>query len=74
MNEADSSARALHLDYAYARVGDPGWAGYARTLEDAQQACQGAAVGGLRWSAERRGWIARDPEGDALYLIDHLTG
>ena len=74
MNLAESCALALELDYAYARVGDPDWTGYARTLADAQQACQGAAVGGLRWSAERRGWIARDPEGDALYLIDHLTG
>ena len=73
MNEADSSALALELDYAYARAGDPGWTGYARTLEDAQQACQGVAIGGLRWSAERHGWIARDPESGLLYLIDHLT-
>lgn len=74
MNEADSSALALHLDYAYARLGDPDWAGYARTLEDAQQACQCAAIGGLHWSAEQRRWIARDPGSDALYLIDHLAG
>jgi hypothetical protein len=74
MNEADARALALHLDYAYVRAGDLGWAGYARTLEDAQQACQGVAVGSLHWSAKQRSWIARDPERGALYLIDHLSG
>ena len=72
MNEADGRALALNLDYAYFRQNDLEWFGYARTLEDAQQACQGAAAGGLRWASEPRGWIAHDPETGALYVIDHL--
>jgi hypothetical protein len=72
MNEANSSAVALKLDYAYFRDGSLDWAGYARTLEDAQQACQGAATGPLHWAPEPGGWISRDPETGALYVIDHL--
>ena len=72
MNEADGRALALNLDYAYFRQDDLEWSGYARTLEDAQQACQGAAAGGLRWASKPRGWIAHDLETGALYVIDHL--
>lgn len=65
-----SLALQLGLDYAYQN--GLGVQGYARTLEDAMQECQGVATGPLHWASLGDQWVARDAETGEFYRIEQL--
>jgi hypothetical protein len=59
------------VGYEFANSYDLGFGGFCLTLEEAQQECQAAAAGDLRWAeVDTNVWAARDTVDGALYQID----
>lgn len=62
---------AVAVGYAFSSSHDLNWGGFCQGLEEAQQECQAAAAGDLRWALVDEGvWAARDTIGGALYQIE----
>ena len=65
---------AVAVGYQFVNSRDINWGGLCLTLEEAQQECQAAAAGDLRWDVIDEGiWAARDSVNGALYQIERLA-
>jgi len=73
MDELTTRALALKLGYAYRADHGRTWTGFSRTLEEAQQACQGVAAAPLDWRPLHSSWTAHDTTLGTLYRIERLN-
>ncbi len=64
------SVSSVAMGYEFFGNHDYSWSGFCQTFEEAQQECQGAALGPLRWmEGDFFIWEAVDPETQTVFEI-----
>ncbi|WP_456831671.1 hypothetical protein [Deinococcus sp. UYEF24] len=67
------SIQVVSVGYEFFGNHDSSWGGFTQTLEQAQQECQGVALGPLHWEqGSFRVWEAVDPETQTVFEISAL--